>query len=312
MTGPFCRYENDGGAKETEDGVEEDEGKGTDEIPSTEVEKKPNLSVIGEDGLVSRIRRLLALIACVDDELRELADVAALLEGQREVHLLEKEERERPHERLTCRGNDDEETPQKGLQIELLADVVGVQLANDHVDEEVTLFLSGVARMVDRLASLLDWTSGERQTTTLRDGLRSDDRRQGILLRVEGELAHRLLDRVTVLELAGDLEVTSGERADEARNDDGKQHRTRRGDLNHHVVGSVWTRLEEHAVHRDEDHGDVLGAPDGVRHGHARCILDEERRRQVRFWGRATQRGATSGQCRPSRFVGAAGWRVPR
>lgn len=112
--------------------------------------------------------------------------------------------------------------------------------------------------------------------TTLRNGFRTDDRREGILLCVEGELTHRLLDRVAVLELTGDLVVAWGERADEVGNDNGKQHRTRRGDLNHHVVRGVRTRLEEHAIHRDEDHGDVLGAPDGVCHGHARCILDEE------------------------------------
>ena len=156
----FRAYEDDGGAKETEDGVEEDEGKGTDEVAGAEVEEEPDLPVVGEDGLVARIRRLLALVARVDDELRELADIAALLEGQREVHLLEEEKSERPHEGVVGRGNDDEETPQEGLQVELLADVIGVQLANDHVDEEVTLLRCGVARVVDRLTSLtslVDW-----------------------------------------------------------------------------------------------------------------------------------------------------------
>ena len=74
-------YEDDGGAKETEDGVEEDGRKGTDEVAGTEVQQKSDLPVVDEDGLVARVRRLLALIACVDDELRQLADVAALLEG---------------------------------------------------------------------------------------------------------------------------------------------------------------------------------------------------------------------------------------
>lgn len=138
-------YQNHRCAEEAENGLEQRDRKGPNEVPRAETEQKLKALVAAKPDpfrtkhgtiFVTPRRRIQSLrVACTDDELRKLAQIALLFRHGTQFHLVQKHEMKCVDERRADRWNGEIETAQELGQIEILLDVVAVQFLDDRLNE---------------------------------------------------------------------------------------------------------------------------------------------------------------------------------